>query len=304
MPLPKNNYSIICYGEILWDVLPTGTVPGGAPMNVAYHLKKLGLNPALITRVGLDSPGNEIINVLAANKISTEFCQFDDELATGKVIATAGKDNEVVYDIIKPAAWDNIQWDDNFENLLSNARYFVFGSLITRYEQSRNTLYRLLEMARYKILDINLRPPHYTRQIIEHLLKNINLLKLNLAELELITGWFTGYKNETDRIKILHERFDIPAIVVTRGGDGSLLSINGEVYEHAGYKVNVADTVGSGDASLAALMAKLLDGYPPDEALAFSGALGALVASYNGACPHYNIAEIYQLMNVTNFQKL
>jgi len=304
MQLPQNNYAIICYGETLWDVLPTGTVPGGAPMNVAYHLKNLGLNPALITRVGVDRPGKELINILAANGISTEFIQFDDELATGKVMATANENNEVVFDIIQPVAWDNIQWDDNFEKLLSDARYFVFGSLITRNEQSRNTLYRLLEMARYKILDINLRPPHYTRQIIEHLLKDINLLKLNLAELELITGWFTDYKNETDRIKILQDRFHIPAIVVTRGGDGSLLNINGEVYEHAGYKVKVADTVGSGDASLAALMAKLLDGCHAEEALAFSGALGALVASYNGACPPYNTQEIHQLMNAASFQKI
>jgi len=304
MQLPQNNYAIICYGETLWDVLPTGTVPGGAPMNVAYHLKNLGLNPALITRVGVDRPGKELINILAANGISTEFIQFDDELATGKVMATANENNEVVFDIIQPVAWDNIQWDDNFEKLLSDARYFVFGSLITRHEQSRNTLYRLLEMARYKILDINLRPPHYTRQIIEHLLKDIHLLKLNLAELELITGWFTDYKNETDRIKILQDRFHIPAIVVTRGGDGSLLNINGEVYEHAGYKVKVADTVGSGDASLAALMAKLLDGCHAEEALAFSGALGALVASYNGACPPYNTQEIHQLMNAASFQKI
>src|SRR5450631_1348580 len=127
MSQAEYNYPIVCFGEILWDVLPANAVPGGAPMNVAYHLKKLGINPALITRVGLDDEGKKLIQMMERNKISTDFFQMDYELITGKVIANLEDYREVVYEIIKPVAWDNIQWDSGFETLLSNADYFVFG---------------------------------------------------------------------------------------------------------------------------------------------------------------------------------
>ena len=221
---------------------------------------------------------------------------MDDTLETGKVNATINQNKEVTYEIVKPVAWDNIQWEDKLETLVSGADYFVFGSLATRSEISRDTLFRLLEIAKFKVLDINLRAPHYNRPIIEQLLDKINLLKLNQAELELITGWFTEYQSDIDRIKVLQDKFSIPNIVVTKGENGSLFNCNGVVYSHPGYQVIVADTIGSGDSFLAALLAKLLADYTPGEALSFAGALGALIAGYNGACPDYNIEEINDLM--------
>jgi fructokinase len=296
MSLSENNYPVVCYGEILWDVLADSCVPGGAPMNVAYHLKKLGINPALITRVGLDVDGERLVQIMERNHISTDFFQMDFKLNTGKVNATAGENNEVIYEIIKPVAWDNIQWDDNLESLVSNARYFVFGSLVTRCKESRDTLYKLLEIAKYKVLDINLRPPHYSRHIVEELLDEVSLLKLNQAELELITGWFTSFKHDTDRMKILQDKFHIPNIVVTRGSKGSVFNIHGKFYEHPGFVVELADTIGSGDAFLAGLISKLSIGARPTEALEFSSALGALVARHTGPCPEYNAEEILGLI--------
>ena len=290
------KYQVVCFGEILWDILPEGALPGGAPMNVAYHLKKLGIEPALITRIGTDDWGKNLVTLMEQNNISSDFFQLDDILETGKVNATINQNNEVTYDIVKPVAWDNIQWEDKLETLVSGADYFVFGSLATRSEISRNTLFRLLEIAKFKVLDINLRAPHYNRPIIEQLLDKINLLKLNKAELELITGWFTKYQSDTDRIKVLQDKFCIPNIVVTKGEHGSLFNCNGIVYTHPGYSVIVADTIGSGDSFLAALLAKLSAGYTPGEALSFAGALGALIAGYNGACPGYNIEEINDLI--------
>ncbi|GAC1586324.1 MAG: carbohydrate kinase [Chitinophagaceae bacterium] len=303
MSLPEKNYPAICFGEILWDVLPTISLPGGAPLNVAYHLKKLGMNPALISRIGLDDHGKGLIQLLEKNNISTDFVQVDFELATGIVHATAGDNNEVVYDIIRQVAWDNIRWDDGFETLLSHAIYFVFGSLATRSKESRNTLFRLLEMTKFKVLDINLRAPYYNREITERLLQNVNLLKLNLAELELVTGWFVNYKNHTDRIKVLQNKFGISHIMVTMGSNGSVLYTGGTLYEHPGFKVEVADTIGSGDASLAALLVKLSHGSSPADALEFSSALGALIATYEGACPDYQVAEIEGLIKAGSVQK-
>lgn len=290
------KYKVVCFGEILWDVLPNEALPGGAPMNVAYHLKKLGIEPALITRVGTDDWGEKLVSLMEQNNISADFFQWDDTLETGKVTATINQHKEVTYEIIKPVAWDNIEWEEEWETLVSSAEYFVFGSLATRSEISRDTLFRLLEIAQFKVLDINLRPPHYNRAIIEQLLGTINLLKLNQAELELITGWFTKYQSDTDRIKVLQDKFHIPNIVVTKGEHGSLFNCNGIIYSHPGYRVVVADTIGSGDSFLAALLAKLSAGYSPDEALSFAGALGALIAGYNGACPGYNVEEINDLI--------
>ena len=290
------KYKVVCFGEILWDILPNEALPGGAPMNVAYHLKKLGVEPALITRIGTDDWGKKLVSLMEQNNISSDFFQLDDTLETGKVNATINQNKEVTYEIVKPVAWDNIQWEDKLETLVSGADYFVFGSLATRSEISRDTLFRLLEIAKFKVLDINLRAPHYNRPIIEQLLDKINLLKLNQAELELITGWFTEYQSDIDRIKVLQDKFSIPNIVVTKGENGSLFNCNGVVYSHPGYQVIVADTIGSGDSFLAALLAKLLADYTPGEALSFAGALGALIAGYNGACPDYNIDEINDLM--------
>src|SRR5258708_3592621 len=118
MPSSEKKHPVVCFGEILWDILPNKVTPGGAPMNVAYHLKKLGMEPGLITRVGLDNYGKRLIQLMEKEDISTEFFQMDFELDTGRVTMVPGEGDDVHYDIIKPVAWDNIQWDDQFIPLL------------------------------------------------------------------------------------------------------------------------------------------------------------------------------------------
>jgi fructokinase len=130
----------------------------------------------------------------------------------------------------------------------------------------------------------------------------VYLLKLNQAELELITGWFTRNSDETDRIKLLQDKFQIPNIVVTRGSNGSVLNEGGVFYEHPGFVVELADTIGSGDAFLAALVSKLYQGVGSYEALEYSSALGALIASYTGPCPEYNVEEIHNLIEAKAIQ--
>ncbi len=294
----EKTFPVVCFGEILWDVLPGNIVPGGAPMNVAYHLKKLGIQPALITRVGLDNYGKKLIQLMEKQGISTDYFQMDFELDTGKVTMTTGEDEHVHYDIVQQVAWDNIQWDEQFESLLSASAFFVFGSLSTRSEASRQVLYRLLEVAQFKVLDINLRPPHYSRQILERLMRGVGLLKLNLEELELLTGWFSGYKTEADRIEALQDQFHIPTIVVTKGSRGAVMLIDGVFYQHPGFSVDMADTVGSGDAFLAGLLFKISQGTSPPEAIQFASAMGALIATYSGPCPEYKIEEVRKIIDM------
>lgn len=291
------THNVVCFGEILWDILPDKAVPGGAPMNVAYHLRKLGERPALLTRTGIDERGKLLLMTMKNMRISTNFIQLDYELPTGIVHATPNEHGEMSYEIVAPAAWDNIQYDPDIESVIKNAEYFVYGSLATRNKQSKETLYKLLEIARNKVLDINLRQPFFTREIVEELLYKCDIVKMNLSELELITGWFTNYDSVEERIHLIQEKFNIRSIIVTMGSDGAAVNFRGNYFKHDGYKVQVADTIGSGDSFLAAFLSSIINDKNPEEALRFAAGLGGLVASKSGGCPDYNIAEIYSLVD-------
>jgi fructokinase len=299
--MPTNNsHPVVCFGEVLWDILPTASLPGGAPMNVAYHLTKQGKNPALITKIGIDDKGKELLEVFNNKGVCTDYFQVDYDHETGKVFAEPNEHNEVVYNIVKPSAWDLINWDDELEKLVQQAEYFVFGSLAARSNVSKNTMFKLLEIASNKVLDINLRAPHYNRRIVEELLSKADFLKLNLAELELITGWFTNYTSVDDRMRSITDKFKISRMVVTMGGDGSILSINGNNYRSNGIKVEVVDTVGSGDAFLAGLIASFIENKSPEQALDFASAMGAFIATQPGACPDYTMEDLQHLFQNEN----
>jgi fructokinase len=295
---------IVCFGEVLWDVLPGGSLPGGAPMNVAYHLRKLGNDPALITKIGMDVHGENLVNLLSKSGVCTEYFQVDYEHSTGLVNANANERSEVIYDIVYPVAWDFIQWDDEFTELMAKTEFFIYGSLTSRNKVSRDTLYRLLDLAKTKILDINLRPPHFNRSHVEFLLTQAKILKMNSAELELITGWFSHFPEMEDRIKLLQDRFNIETVIVTMGGDGALVSKNGKIHYHPGYRVKVEDTIGSGDAFLAGFVNQLLKSSGTEDALSFASGMGAFVATRSGACPNYEVSDITDLMYSRSNQKV
>jgi fructokinase len=294
---PSLQHEVVCFGEVLWDILPTGPLPGGAPMNVAYHLKKLGANPALITQIGLDKYGEDLVNMLSKSKVTTEFFYIDYEHPTGLVYANVNDHHEVIYDIVYPSAWDFIELKDEMIALVKNAQYFVYGSLTSRSKVSRDTLNQLLEVAQTKVLDINLRPPHFHRSDVENLLSKADILKMNIAELELITGWFSNFQTTEDRIKLMQDEFKIETLIVTMGGDGALINHKGTVHRHEGFKVEVADTIGSGDSFLAGFLHQLLNGSSIEDALAFASGIGAFIATQKGACPDYQISQITNLIN-------
>ena len=291
----KEQHRVICFGEILWDILPTGTVPGGAPMNVNYHLHKMGKNPALITRIGLDDKGRELVDIFSAKGVCTEYFQLDYEHETGKVYGRLKETNEMVYDIVMPVAWDFIRWEESFPSLVGEAEHFVFGSLAARSKESRETLFNLLELAPSKVLDINLRAPHYHRALVEGLLQKADIVKMNESELELITGWFSPYTTDEERMEKIQDTFSIEKMIVTRGEKGALVNWNGTFYTQPGIKVDVVDTVGSGDSFLAGFLSQIMDGKGPGEALEFACLLGAFMATQKGGCPDYNIEQVNRL---------
>jgi fructokinase len=293
-----NTNPVVCFGEMLWDVLPAGAKPGGAPMNVAYHLQKLGMWPAVISRVGTDEWGEQLLALLKKSGITTAYVQQDIVHQTGVVLAKLNERAEATYDIVSPVAWDFIGLHEDLKKLVQEADYFVFGSLAARSETSRNTLFQLLQAAKTKVLDINLRAPHFTKAAVEPLLQQCRVLKINDQELPLIAGWYASVKTIEDQMKLLQDRFDIPTIVTTCGSDGAVLRQDGETFKHPGFKVIVKDTIGSGDAFLAALLYKLNSHAPPADALDFANRLGAFIASREGACPPYDLSEVTAVMGV------
>lgn len=287
---------VVCFGEILWDILPDKSLPGGAPMNVAYHLKKMSTNAALITKVGKDSLGEGLVRLLSQNGLSTDYVQVDGRHGTGTVNAKVKANNEMEYDIVHPVAWDFIEYEEAFAPLLSTADYFVYGSLTSRSAVSRDTLYQLLEMANTKVLDINLRPPYTNPVHLGYLLRKTDVLKMNSSELELIAGWHSNLTRYEDMMKMLQDRFALKTVIVTMGGEGALLLDEHRFSRHHGYTVQVADTIGSGDAFLAGFLSQSIAGASAEQALTFASGLGALIASYEGACPPYKKEEVTALI--------
>lgn len=290
------DFKVVCFGEVLWDILPAGALPGGAPMNVAYHLEKLGANPTIISRTGRDDYGVKLKQILEESGVDITNIQLDQNHPTGLVHANMNNNQEVLYDIVYPSAWDFIEWNDQYTSLLQNANYFVFGSLACRNETSYRTLQKLIECATKKVLDINLRPPYFTPEIIEELLAKCDVLKMNESELELVTSWLGNHNSLRDRMNKLQEKYQIDTLIVTRGGDGASLLNNGEFISHPGYKVNVADTIGSGDSFLAGFLSQQIAGKSLKESLEFSTAIGALIATKQGGCPQYELSEIEALL--------
>lgn len=290
--------SVICFGEILWDVLPDGPQPGGAPLNVAYHLHKLDVDTRIVSRIGHDSNGKKLEDLLTVWGISKELIQKDPEYPTSEVIARMNNGNEVSYEIIFPVAWDFINYENSTEILQKSADYFVYGSLSSRNEVSRNTLFELLEGNGVKVFDINLRPPFYNKTVLEELIRRADIVKFNEAELEISQLLFGGpFTKESEQVKYIQEKFQIPEVIVTKGEFGASYYKNDDFYQAWGVGVEVSDTVGSGDSFLAAFIASHCQKNDPQKIIKNAVSMGAFIATKKGGCPKYQLSEYLEFKN-------
>lgn len=287
----KKN-EVVCFGEILWDVLPGQELPGGAPMNVTYHLSKLGRKATLISRLGNDERGIALRKIFEDKGIDTSFVQVDAHHKTSIVLATPNEAGDMKYDIVEDVAWDYIEKQPDHETLISQSRYFVFGSLAMRNKGSRDTLLALMELPCTKVLDINLRAPFINKEHITYLLRKADIVKMNEEELGLVTGWYGDYIGIEEKMQLLQHRFNIETLIVTRGAKGAAIKHQDHSYLHDGFKVQVADTIGSGDSFLAAFLSKFMENKNVDAALTFACKVGAFVATKKGGCPDYDVSEI------------
>ncbi|MCF3649331.1 PfkB family carbohydrate kinase [Synoicihabitans lomoniglobus] len=285
--------TILCFGEILWDFLPAGLFAGGAPFNVGYHLHQLNTDVRLISGLGRDTLGGELLRRLKHWNLDTSLIETHQGLPTGTVIAALGERGDASYDITTSVAWDQITVGEDATRAAVEARAIVFGSLAQRTPFNQSALARLFTVLpdhAWRVFDVNLRAPHDDLDLVRKLAAGVDLLKLNASEaarLALGTCDEQPGAEEAMARAIAADR-QCPMICITAAERGAGLLINGHWHWEPGREVEVADTVGAGDAFLARLLSHLLAGEKsPAESLASACRHGEWVASQRGATPAY-----------------
>ncbi len=289
--------TIICFGEVLWDVLPAGKKLGGAPLNVSLRAQSWGNKAKMISSIGHDSIGEELAREIVSHGGSLDHIQVNESYASSEVLVALDEHGTASYEIKMPCAWDNILLLDRDMEAVKTSDAFIYGSLVARNRTSRETLFALLDHARYKVFDVNLRPPHYTPERIISLMEAADFVKFNDEELYEICTHLEFNDRELEAcISFISEKTGTDQICVTLGKDGAVLFYEDAFYYNKGYKVTVADTVGAGDSFLATIISQLLNGKEPQEAINFACAVGSIVASKNGANPEVSTSEVRKMM--------
>ena len=280
---------VVGMGEALWDMLPEGRKLGGAPANFAYHVSQFGLDTRVVSAVGDDELGNEILANFAEKQLD---CQIEKvAYPTGTVQVTLDEKGVPCYEIKEGVAWDNIPYTPALENLAKQTHAVCFGSLAQRNAVSRETINRFIDQMPedenvLKIFDINLRQHFYSKELIEASLKKSNVLKINDEEL-VVVGELFGFADIDfqDKCWILLAKYNLKMLILTCGTEGSYVFTPGEVSFLETPQVQVADTVGAGDSFTGAFVAAILSGKTVKDAHRLAVDVSAFVCTQNGAMP-------------------
>jgi fructokinase len=250
----------------------------------------------MISSVGNDENGRLILEYLEDKELGISGVILNTENPTSCVTISLDKRGSAFYSIEYPCAWDFIEVNTVVNEIVRNSEVFIFGSLAARNEVTRNALNTLLELAPYKVFDVNLRAPHYSYKMVRELIEKANFVKFNDDEIaEISHAMGCDSVDLEDQVLFISDKFDVDSVCVTLGSNGALLLQDGKLYRHGGFKVKVKDTVGAGDSFLASLIDQLFKGISALKALEFACAMGALVASKEGANPSIEIEEILSI---------
>ena len=282
------NTIVVGMGEALWDVLPEGKKIGGAPANFAYHVSQFGLNSRVVSAVGDDKLGMEILDNFREKKLNAmvEIVPYP----TGTVQVELDAEGVPCYDIKEGVAWDNIPYTPALEDLAKHTKAVCFGSLAQRSVVSRDTINRYIDAMpaedTLKIFDINLRQGFYTKEILCNSFSKCNILKINDEELVTVSRMF-GYPgiDLQDKCWILLAKYNLKMLILTCGVNGSYVFTPGNVSFVETPRVEVADTVGAGDSFTAAFVSSILSGLSIGEAHKLAVETSAYVCTQNGAMP-------------------
>jgi fructokinase len=294
---------VVGLGELLWDIFPERTCLGGAPANFAYITTLMGDEGIVASRVGEDSRGLEALHRLRELRMNVDHVQKDHQHPTGTVNVKVDGNGQAQFEIARPVAWDFLEWTPDWKLLAESADAVCFGSLAQRSDESQATIRQFLEAAATHaviVFDVNLRQSYYSQEILAESMKRADIVKLNDEELPKVMSLANiPHNDDQTSAEWLMREYDLEMLCVTRGARGSLLMRGHESSEHPGFRVQVADTVGSGDAFTAGLVHEYVHGASLDSMNEMANRVGAWVASEAGAMPlpkrdslEHSLAEI------------
>lgn len=283
------NEIVVGMGEALWDVLPEGKKIGGAPANFAYHVSQFGLPSCVVSAIGDDALGKEIIENFTSKCLDQLIAEVP--YPTGTVQVEIDQTGIPLYDIKENVAWDNIPYTEHLDALAKRTKAVCFGSLAQRNVVSRETINHFLDTMPKDddsliVFDVNLRQGFYNKEILCKSMQNCNILKINDEELITVSRMF-GYPgiDLQDKCWILLGKYNLKMLILTCGINGSYVFTPGNVSFQPTPKVEVADTVGAGDSFTAAFIASILKGKSVTEAHTIAVKTSAFVCTQKGAMP-------------------
>ena len=282
------SFKIAGIGEVLWDLLPAGPQLGGAPANFAYHAHALGARARVVTRIGNDNHGREIMRRFQEMGIADGTVQVDDAAPTGTVTVALSDQGIPNYVIHEDVAWDHLAVTPQALQAIREADAICFGSLAQRGGTSRAAIQRLVSAApaaALRVFDINLRQNYFSREVIEQSLRLANVLKLNDGELPILSGMFQLSGSTQHQIERLAQQFGLQLVALTRGAAGSLLFKAGQWSDNPSVPIKIVDTVGAGDSFTAALVMGLLLNMELDRINALADEVARCVCTCVGATP-------------------
>ena len=274
-------------GELLWDMLPSGKQLGGAPCNFAFHAQQAGCESIVISAVGMDNLGKELVDTMTQLGLAPDFVQVN-VFPTSTVTIMLDEHGHPDYTIHEEVAWDHILMTEQILNVSGNLDAVCFGSLAQREEVSANTIALLLLSLNpdcLKVFDINLRQNYYSKETILRSLSLSDVLKLNDDELPVVAGFTEISGDISGQLHQLIDLFDLKYIVYTMGSKGSIIVSRDDYSYIEAPKVEVADTVGAGDAFTAVFIAGILNGFPLASIHRKATEIAALVCTKKGATP-------------------
>jgi fructokinase len=283
----EGNPVVAGFGELLWDMLPSGKQLGGAPCNFAYHAQKAGCEAFVVSAIGKDKPGDEILETMNRLGLSGRFVQRNS-YPTGTVTVRLDDGGHPDYTIHERVAWDHIQWNSSLRELAGQLDAICFGSLAQRCRITQEQAVSLLITAKpecLKVFDINLRQNFYNREVVVQSMVLADILKLNEDELPVVAG-FTGLSGDVrSQLDQLLNQLKLKYIVYTLGSKGSVIVSREEYSFIAAPAVDVVDTVGAGDAFTAVFTAGILKGLPLSQIHRKATEIAGFVCTRKGATP-------------------
>jgi fructokinase len=287
--------SIVAIGESLWDVYPDERHPGGAPTNVAFHAARLGNDSSIITRVGEDEAGEQLVAYLREHGVNTSFVQRDRTKPTGTV-KVEFQHEDPCYTVVTDVAWDYLAATDEARERVTTADAVCFVSLAQRHDVARRSIHKLLADARGQaqiVFDVNLRPPFVSADVLDASLRLSNVVKMGESELQHVSSLM----GRSNLIEWLINEIGVDAVCVTRGERGASMTTKSSNVDVAGVGTDTSngDPVGAGDAFVAALTHQLVRGSDIGAMLQFANRYAALVAARRGAMPVLAPSELAEL---------